>query len=300
LNDYNSPESALHDVSLAASKARATRNSLAYEFFSKKMMENVRKSLSMSAVLQTKRDLKGFQLVFQPIVRPADNSLHAFEALARWSHNGKSVPPSTFIPIAEETGFMKILGEFIIETACRQLRHWQDRYSAGINMHVNISPHQLVAHDFPHKVHDILRRTGVDASRLFFELTESHFLRDFARALHNINLLRQRGIHFCLDDFGTGYSSLNYLKLLPIDCLKIDRSFIGDLEKNATSRTLLRHIIALGMDMGHSLVVEGVERQTQLDLLDDVDRLLIQGYFFYKPLPIYAADALIEEIYGDG
>jgi EAL domain-containing protein (putative c-di-GMP-specific phosphodiesterase class I) len=209
------------------------------------------------------------------------------------------VPPATFIPIAEETGLIMSLGNFVVEAACRQLRCWRDEYGVDIGVHVNVSPYQLVANDFPDHVHDILHRTGVAGSRMVFEVTESIFMHDFAKALRNINLLRQQGVRFCLDDFGTGYSSLSYLKLLPIECLKIDRSFVSDLERDATSRVLLRHIIALGMAMGYNLVVEGVERQTQLSLLGDIDRLLIQGFYFYKPLADYAADALIEEEYGE-
>jgi EAL domain-containing protein (putative c-di-GMP-specific phosphodiesterase class I) len=219
----------------------------------------------------------------------------------RWSSGGRPVSPSTFIPIAEETGFIKNLGTFVLETVCRQIRRWQDEYGADIPIHVNVSPRQLTAHDFHDHVRDILHRTGVGGSQLYFEVTESVFLHDFAIVRHNIHLLRQQGIRFCLDDFGTGYSSLGYLRLLPIDCLKIDRSFISDLEKNATSRILLKHIIALGMDMGYSLVVEGVERRTQLALLDrDLDRLLIQGFYFYKPLSSDAADALVAETHATG
>ncbi|MCL2123308.1 MAG: GGDEF domain-containing phosphodiesterase, partial [Desulfovibrionaceae bacterium] len=299
LNEYNNPESVLRDAGLAVSMAKTTRNSLACKFFSKRMMQKTRNALSLAVILQKKRDLKGFHVVYQPIVRPANSGLHSFEALARWSHHGKAVQPSTFIPIAEETGFIKNLGHFVLEASCRQLRRWQNAYGADIYMHINVSSHQLVAHDFSDSVHDILRRTGIEGSRLFFEVTESVFLRDFAKALHNVKCLRQQGVRFCLDDFGTGYSSLSYLKQLPIECLKIDRSFVHDLEKAATSRVLLKHIIALGIDMGYTLVVEGVERQTQLSLLGDIDRLLIQGFYFYKPLSNYAADALIDEEFGE-
>jgi diguanylate cyclase (GGDEF)-like protein len=299
LSEYNHAESVLRDVGLATSMAKTTGNSLSCKFFSKKMMEKTRKELSLAVVLQKKHDLKGFSVVYQPIMRPADSGLYAFEALARWSHQGKAVSPSIFIPIAEKTGFIKSLGQFVLETACRQLRRWRNEYGTDICMHINVSPHQLVAHDFPDSVRDTLYRTGIEGAQLFFEVTESIFLRDFAKALHNINRLRQQGVRFCLDDFGTGYSSLSYLKLLPLDALKIDRSFVQDLEKDAISRVLLRHIITLGTDLGYTLVVEGVERQTQLALLGDIDRLLIQGFYFYKPLGSYAADALMGEEYGE-
>ena len=299
LSDYDKPEPVLRDASLAVNRAKTTSANLACKFFSKKMMAKARKKLSLAVIMRQKRDLQGFDVVYQPIVKPIDGGLHSFEALARWSHCGRSVAPSIFIPIAEEVGFIKDLGAFVIEAACRQLRCWQDEYDAGIDMHVNISPHQLVAHDFPDSVDTILQRTGIHGSRLCFEVTESVFIRDLAKALHNINRLRRWGIRFCLDDFGTGYASLSHLKLLPIERLKIDRSFVNDLEKNHASRLLLRHIVAFGLDMGYDLVVEGVERQTQLSLLGNIDRLLIQGFYFYKPLASDAADALINEEYGE-
>jgi diguanylate cyclase (GGDEF)-like protein/PAS domain S-box-containing protein len=297
LRDYDKPEFVLRDAALAAEASKASRNSHALKFFSKKMIEKVRKTLSLVGVLQKKRDLHGFNVVYQPIIRSENLTLHSFEALARWTHGGKAVPPSTFIPIAEETGLIKNLGDFVIDAACRQLRRWQDEYDADIDMHVNISPQQLVAHGFPDKVHTILSHTGIDVSRLYFEVTESIFLRDFSKVLHNINLLRQCGVHFCLDDFGIGYSSLNYLQQLPIDRLKLDRSLVHDLEKNATSRLLLKHVIALSSDMGYRLVVEGVERRTQLLLLGDVKRLLLQGFYFYKPLSLYEANGLLDEVH---
>jgi EAL domain-containing protein (putative c-di-GMP-specific phosphodiesterase class I) len=129
-------------------------------------------------------------------------------------------------------------------------------------------------------------------------VTESIFVRDFAKVLHNINLLRQYGVRFCLDDFGIGYSSLNNLQQLPIDRLKLDRSLVNDLDRNATSKLLLKHVIALSRDMGYRLVVEGVERYTQLLLLGKIRRMLLQGFYFYRPLSLYAATGLLDEMYG--
>jgi diguanylate cyclase (GGDEF)-like protein/PAS domain S-box-containing protein len=294
ITDYNRPESVLRDVDIAVGKAKGTRSQLGCKFFSRKQLEETRKHLSLSMILQEKHNLEDFYLDYQPIVQPLGGELHSFETLVRWKHGDTIVPPSVFIPIAEETGFIDKLGDFVIEESCRQLRSWQERHGANVLLHVNISPHQLVMPAFPEKVLAVLYRTGIDASRLLFEVTESAFLRNFGKVLYNLNAIRKQGIRFCLDDFGTGYSSLSYLKHLPIECLKIDRSFISDLERDEKSRILLRHILSIGMDMGYSLVVEGVERQTQLSLLGDLSRLLIQGYYFYRPLSAVSADALIE------
>jgi EAL domain-containing protein (putative c-di-GMP-specific phosphodiesterase class I) len=294
ITDYNKPESVLRDVDIAVGKAKGTRSQPGCKFFSRRQLEGTRKHLSLSVVLQEKYNLEDFYLDYQPIVRPIGGELHSFETLARWKYEDTAVPPSVFIPIAEENGFIGKLGDFVIEESCRQLRCWQEKYDACVRLHVNISPHQLAAPAFPEKVLAVLQRTGADPSRLLFEVTESAFLRDFEKVLYNINALRKLGIQFCLDDFGTGYSSLSYLKHLPIECLKIDRSFINDLERDEKSRILLRHILSIGLDMGYSLVVEGVERQTQISLLGDLSRLLIQGYYFYRPLSADSASALLD------
>ncbi|MDR2055626.1 MAG: EAL domain-containing protein [Desulfovibrio sp.] len=294
ITDYNKPESVLRDADIAVERAKGTRNQLRCKFFSRRRLEEARKHLSLSAVLQEKRNVEDFYLDYQPIVRPLDGEVHSFETLVRWKHGDAIVPPSVFIPIAEETGFIDRLGDFVIEESCRQMHCWQEKYDANVRLHVNISPHQLVIPTFPEKVLAMLYRTGVDASRLLFEVTESAFLRDFERVLYNINAVRKHGIQFCLDDFGTGYSSLSYLRHLPIECLKIDRSFVNDLERDEKSRILLRHILSIGTDMGYSIVVEGVERQTQINLLGDLSRLLIQGYYFYRPLSAVSAAALLE------
>jgi diguanylate cyclase (GGDEF)-like protein len=294
ITDYNRAESLLRDVAIAVEKAKGTRNQLGCKFFSRRLLEETRKHISLSIVLQEESGLKDFYLDYQPIVRPIGGEIHSFEALVRWKYRDTTVPPSVFIPIAEENGFIGRLGDFVIEESCRQMRRWQKTRGVDIQLHVNLSPYQLTMPTFPEKVQDVLQRTGVDASRLRFEVTESAFLRDFGKILHNINAVRKQGILFCLDDFGTGYSSLSYLKNLPIECLKIDRSFINDLERDEKSRILLRHILSIGMDMGYSLVVEGVERQAQMNLLGDLSHLLIQGYYFYRPLSADAAGTLLE------
>ncbi|MDR2574123.1 MAG: EAL domain-containing protein [Desulfovibrio sp.] len=294
LSDYSKAESVLRDVSIAVSRAQAVNNKSNCKFFSKKMLEQNRQDIALSVILREKSDIKGFYLLYQPIVR-GTGGLHSFEALARWQHNGKTIPPTMFIPIAEKTGFIKRLGFFFIEEAIRQMQCWQKEHNARCKLHVNISPYQFLAPDFSRNVLDILHNTGFDASSLLFEVTESSFLYDFRNAARHIGVLRENGIAFCLDDFGTGYSSLSYLKQMPIDCLKIDRSFVEMVDYDHKARILLKHILDLGEDMGYELVVEGVEKQIQLDSLGDLSRLLIQGYYFYKPLPPPSVEALFEE-----
>jgi diguanylate cyclase (GGDEF)-like protein len=297
ITDYSRPESVLRDVSMAIGRAKHTRNQLRCKFFSKKQLAKTRERLHLSMFMREQQDLGNFFLEYQPIVRPVDGKIHSFEALARWKPEDTLVSPAVFIPLAEENGFINRLGEFVLEESCRQLHCWQEKYGANVGLHVNISPHQLVMPTFPEKVLAILYRTGIDASRLFFEVTESALLNDFEKAIHNINAIRKQGIRFCLDDFGTGYSSLSYLKDIPIDCLKIDRSFIQNLEHDERAGILLEHILSLGMDLGYSLVIEGVENRMQLQLLGNLKHLLIQGYYFHRPLSAVCANSLLS---GDG
>jgi diguanylate cyclase (GGDEF)-like protein len=295
INEYNRAESVLRDVELAVDKAKTSRSVLGCKFYSRKMLMETHDKRTLALLLHNLRDLDDFYLDYQPIVRMDNGCLTSMEALVRWKLEGKIVPPSHFIPTAERTGFIEKLGVAIMEKSCRQLWYWQDAFGTDIELHVNISAMQLSMPVFPEIVQDILRKTGVMPSRLILEVTESVFLRDFNNVLHNVNALRRLGIRFCLDDFGTGYSSLSYLKHLPIAGLKIDRSFIIDLESDEKAQALLRHIIAIGRDMGFSLVVEGVERATQMELMGDLDHLLAQGYYFFKPLEVNAAEELIEK-----
>jgi diguanylate cyclase (GGDEF)-like protein len=295
INEYNRAESVLRDVEIAVDKAKTSRSALGCKFYSKKMLKETHDRRSLALLLHNLRDLDDFYLDYQPIVRMDNGRLSSMEALVRWKLEGKIVPPSHFIPTAEKTGFIEKLGMAIMEKSCRQLRYWQETYGTDIELHVNISAVQLSMPVFPESVQGILRKTGVMPSRLIFEVTESVFLHDFNKVLHNVNALRRLGIRFCLDDFGTGYSSLSYLKYLPIECLKIDRSFIIDLESDEKAQALLRHIIAIGRDMGFSLVVEGVDRAAQIDLMGDLRHLLAQGFYFFKPLQVNAAEALIEK-----
>jgi diguanylate cyclase (GGDEF)-like protein len=296
LTEYITPESVLHDVDIASSKAKLARRGSGCKFFSRRMRKETSQDLSLVISLQSQRNLEGFFLEYQPIVRQKDGCLHSLEALARWNHEGLgNVPPSVFIPIAEKTGYIKKLGSYVIEESCRQLRRWQDEFGTNIEIHVNISPYQLFLRSFPDNVRTILLNSSVNAAGLLFEVTESALLNDFDKVLYNINAIRKLGVRFCLDDFGTGYSSLSYLKHLPIDYLKIDRTFIMDVERDEKTKKLLEHIISIGEDMGYSLIVEGVESQAQIELLRDYRKLLIQGYYYHRPLNAESAGELIKK-----
>jgi len=222
----------------------------------------------------------------QPLV-DASSQLVGAEALVRWNHPVRGlVAPVHFIPLAEQTGLIVPLGHQVLEAACRQLVAWAARPStAGLSLSVNVSARQFHQPDFVEQVGDLLDRTGVNPHRLKLELTESVLLGDVEAVVHKMTQLRTRGVRFSIDDFGTGYSSLSYLKRLPIDELKIDRSFVHDVMTAPNDAIIVRTILVLAESLSLKVVAEGVETPEQHRFLLDNGCRLFQGYLFGKPVP---------------
>ena len=195
--------------------------------------------------------------------------------------------------MAEDSGLIRKLGLFAIECVCRQLVEWEQRHAVSFVTHLNISARQLVFPGFPKDVRRILDRAGVDPSLLVFEITESALLEQSEACLRGIQQICELGVRFCLDDFGTGFSSLSYLRQLPLGCMKVDRSFVMDVETNSQSLIIVRNLVGLGRELGLSVVVEGVERYSQAQALLDVGCSLGQGYYFSPPLPPREAEKLL-------
>ncbi|HVZ51536.1 MAG TPA: EAL domain-containing protein [Pseudolabrys sp.] len=211
-----------------------------------------------------------------------------FEALVRWHHPRHGmVPPSTFVPLAEESGVIMALGEWILRSACREAASWRHPLRVGINL----SPVQFQHGDLPKLVHQILLETGLAPSRLELEITEGVLIGDFTRALAVLRRLKNLGVRIAMDDFGTGYSSLSYLQSFPFDKIKIDRAFIANLGHSQQAATIIRAVIALGRGLGLPVLAEGVETEEQVRFLASEHCDEIQGYFVGRPMPIedYAA-----------
>ena len=230
-----------------------------------------------------------FALHYQPEV-DSDRRLLGAEALLRWQHPHRGcVQPDEFIAIAEGTGLIHQLGRWVIATACAQLAAWAaDPEMAGLRLSVNISARQLRDQRFVQQVLDAFDRSGADPTRLKFELTESVMLDDVNDTVVKMNALKERGVGFSLDDFGTGYASLAYLRRLPLDRLKIDRSFVRDMLTNARDATVARTIVELGRSLGLTVIAEGVETQAQYELLARFGCHVFQGNLFGMPAPIEA------------
>jgi diguanylate cyclase (GGDEF)-like protein/PAS domain S-box-containing protein len=213
-----------------------------------------------------------------------------FEALARWTHPIRgNVPPSDFIPLAEESGLIAEMGEWILREACREAASWPK----PLQIAVNLSPAQFVRGDVVGLVHSILLETGLSPGRLELEITEGVLIEDFERGLSLLRRLKALGVRISMDDFGSGYSSLTYLQAFPFDKIKIDRAFVMNLGRTPQSAAIVRAVIGLGQGLHVSIVAEGVETQEQLDFLADEGCGVVQGYFIGKPAPILQYGTLV-------
>ncbi len=250
-----------------------------------------------------KRDLKKavkhsqFKLHYHPQIDLKSKEVACLEVLTRWEHPEKGlIYPNNFIPIAEENGLIVPLGDFILYSACKQLKEWQNNGFTGYGISINISPIQLQHRNFIDKVRDILDETGIDPCYLEFEITENSLIRYIDQTNDILAELRNMGIRISLDDFGTGYSSLSYLKDLPVDIIKIDRTFIKSIE-NGVERAITNAIIDLGHEMDLCITAEGVETKDQLNILRDQGCDRVQGFLFSKPLNNIEIENKVTEIY---
>ncbi len=256
-------------------------------FFDAEMGEQVRERRSLQDSLRLAVELEQLRLHYQPQKTMSGDTV-GFEALARWqSPDHGQVPPSVFIPIAEESGLIIPMGEWILREACREAAHWD----TPLTVAVNVSPLQFRYGDLPALVHTILLDTGLAPDRLELEITEGVFIDDFSRAISILLRLKSLGVRIALDDFGSGYSSLSYLHSFAFDLIKIDRTFICDLENNRHSMAIVNAVIDLGHSLHIPVLAEGVETSAQHEILRERGCDEVQGYLVGRPLPIeYYAD----------
>ena len=237
-----------------------------------------------------------FELYYQPKVDVRTGSIVHMEALVRWHHPQRGiVSPSEFIPLAEETGLVIPLGRWVLKEACRQVRRWQELYphTPALAVDVNLSARQFHQPDLAGEVAEVLEETGLDPSCLELEITEGVLMEDAPSTIATLEKLKARGVEVAIDDFGTGYSSLSYLKHFPVDTLKIDQSFIGELDTDLEDEILVSGMIGLAHALGIKVVAEGVETEEQLARVRKMGCELAQGYHFSRPLPSEAATSLL-------
>ncbi len=283
--DAKDADTLLKNADIAVYQAKAQgRNT--YQFFAAEMNTRTLARLALETDLRRALERQEFLVYYQPRIDVASNRITGMEALVRWQHPERGlVPPLDFIPLAEETGLILPLGEWVLRTACAQNQAWQQAGLPALRVSVNLSARQLQQADLIERIEQVLAETGLNTHHLELEITESILMEDVQSTLRILTAIRKRGITLAMDDFGTGYSSLSYLKLFPIDYLKIDRSFIRDLPRNQNDAALVRTIIALTENLNLISVAEGVETTEQLAFLRRYGCQEIQGYYFSPPVP---------------
>jgi diguanylate cyclase (GGDEF)-like protein/PAS domain S-box-containing protein len=253
--------------------------------------------LELETDLRQALDRDQLYLHYQPVFTAADNRQTAYEALARWPNPKRGlVPPNQFIPVAEETGLIIRLGEWVLREACRQCRWWQDHGKPLVRVAVNVSPLQFARADFVDTVLGVLSDAGLTGNSLDLELTESTVVRDMDSAIQKMVKLREQGVRISVDDFGTGYSSLGYLPKLPIDILKIDRCFVTQIGENDVAVPLIHGLISLAHSIGKRVIVEGVETAGQLEILRELNCDEVQGFLLGRPGRLTRHDERPQEI----
>jgi EAL domain-containing protein (putative c-di-GMP-specific phosphodiesterase class I) len=265
-------------------KAKEKRNS--YMFFTRELNRQATERLFLENGLRDAVESQAMELFYQPIVR-ADGTIEGAEALLRWRTPEKGfVPPGIFIPVAEETGVILTLGDWVFEQACRQLKEWNSAGHAELYVSINLSVKQFNQDHIIRKLGSIIRRTGVDPRNLKIEVTESSIMHHPHEARAKMEELKKKypGVRIAIDDFGTGYSSLGYLSDFPVDILKIDQHFVINLEKQTNSK-IINTIINLGQSLNLEVVAEGVESERQLNYLMSRDCRTFQGFYFGKAVP---------------
>jgi diguanylate cyclase (GGDEF)-like protein len=293
---YDRPEYLLRNADMAMYRAKAAGIGQ-YEVFDRAMHAEALARLQMETDLRRAVERSEFHVVYQPVITLDTGRVTGFEALLRWDHPAQgSIAPVDFIPVAEETGLILPLGRWVLEESCRQLRAWQGRFGRGreLSMSVNLSVKQFSQPDLAGQVRQVLARTGIRPETLKLEITESVVVQNSELATRTLKELKSLGVQVYMDDFGTGYSSLSYLHRLPLDALKIDRSFIGEMDTDERTYQLVRAIVTLAQSVDVEVVAEGVIADRQVQELRSLGCEYGQGYFFSHAILAAEAESLLE------
>lgn len=282
----------LQHADAALYKAKSERRGM-YRYYTDELTDSARHRIESESRLRRAIINNEFELYYQPQVHIATGRILGAEALIRWNDPDRGmIPPSAFIPIAEETGLIGEIGLWVLRETCRQGKIWLDR-GHRLTLAVNVSAHQVHHQNIPKLVEETLLNSGYPANRLELELTESTLMQREEETVAMLHSLRAQGIRLAIDDFGTGYSSLSYLKRFPIDVLKIDKSFVDDIPFEADDMAIVTAIIAMGQALGFQVLAEGTERIEQIDFLREKGCTMYQGYFKSPPLPAKEFEKLL-------
>ena len=291
--DGEAGETLLKNAEAAMYKARAAGGNK-FHFYSVEMNARSLERLTMENELRRAQEQDELRLVYQPQLNLRSGEIIGVEALIRWHHPRRGlVPPTQFIPLAEATGLIVPIGEWVLRTACAQNKAWQDAGLPNVTMAVNLSAHQFIGQDIAARVEKILRETGLDPCFLELELTESAAMYDVDDFVLTTKKLKALGVTLSIDDFGTGYSSLSYLKRFAIDRLKIDKSFVDEITQDPNNAAIAQAVTALSHSLSLSVIAEGVETEGQLNMLRGQGCDEMQGFYFSKPITAAEFDSML-------
>lgn len=291
-HDGSDPATLLRNADAALQTARRGGGDLLVRYTVELNLEADQR-LDMESDLRHAIGRNELELHYQPQQSLHDGTLSGFEALLRWRRRGELVPPAVFIPLAEESGLIVPIGDWVLEQACRQASEWSAHFGRALTIAVNISPRQFAHPSFLPKITELLNTTHIDPSFLELEITEGVMMENTQQAIAVLYRLRALGLKLSIDDFGTGYSSLSYLKRLPIHKLKIDQSFVRQLAPGTGDAAIVQAVIGLGRNLGLSVIAEGVEDAEQRALLRQWGCHEIQGYLYGRPQPAREASRFL-------
>ncbi|WP_293267091.1 EAL domain-containing protein [Neptunomonas sp.] len=267
-----------------------------FQFFTEEMNQHAHDRLELESELRKALEQNDFILHYQPQINTYTGSIVGFEALIRWIHPEKGIiPPNTFIPIAEASGLIVPIGEWVLNAACQQLKEWRDQGYSSLTMSVNLSGRQFKQQDLLPTIQKAIINSGIIAAALELELTESIMMENVNETINTLSAIRNLGVQLSIDDFGTGYSSMSYLKRFPINKLKIDQSFVQDLPDDSDDAAIVKATIALAHALNMTVIAEGVETEAQFQFLKGQQCEEIQGYFFSRPLPAHELTSLLKQ-----
>ncbi|PLX81439.1 MAG: hypothetical protein C0616_03830 [Desulfuromonas sp.] len=293
--DDSRDSSELLHMAVAALDRSLARGGNGFEMYSQALQAEALEYLEIETGLRKALEQGELSLHYQPQVDARDGKIVGAEALLRWDSANGTIPPDKFIPIAEECGLIMPIGTWVLQTACRQAATWNRLTGGCFPVGVNVSAKQFSDPTLVDQIDDILKSTGLPPECLEIEITEGTFIEDPQKTIEILTDLKVRGLRVAIDDFGTGYSSLNYLKRFPIDRLKIDRSFVLDLDSDEDDRVIVSLIIGIAQELGMDIIAEGVEKTAQRDVLLGMKCSTMQGYLYSRPL---ATDAFTSYLQG--
>jgi len=288
-------EEILRDADTAMYRAKAQGRGQ-HVLFDSTMHSQALQRLQLEIELKKAIERQEFVVFYQPIVELVNGTLVGFEALVRWQHPTQGlVPPGPFIPLAEKTGLVRAIGREVLRVSCRQAKSWQEKFKVHqkLLISVNLAVPQLISPHIMEEIDQILHESGLPPATLKLEVTESGIMENIEIALDALHAIKKRGITLSIDDFGTGYSSLSYLHRFPFDTLKVDRSFVIEMENDAKNLEIIRSIVSLAHNLEKKVIVEGIETEAQLALVQNLSCEFGQGYLFAKPLPADEAEQLL-------